>query len=238
MKLRLIYYKDIVDMTLKVFISDNEGLFARSGDNYVLGKSNAQSKLKAELENGIAAAISNLFGNGSEFSNDKLIIIGSCFPLENMVMQFKDELYFPKKLDDAICEKPYVRWILRERDIIVDAAAINWQLTKTFNEMLAGHGKVLSLLKKHGNTVKDNVICVAHRKLDSYTVFKVIKWIYGSSNCINVHAEKLNDYWPCLIDVNELVSKYIHRKNEMNRSQEFKKCALEVKEYLAKKIGI
>lgn len=238
MKLRLIYYKDIIDVALKAFISDNEGLFAKSGNNYVLRKSSAQSRLKAELENHIAAVIGNLFGNGLEFSNDKLIIIGSCFPLENMIMQFKDESYFPKKLDDAMREKPYVKWILRERDIIIDAAAINWQLTKTFNEMLAERGKVLSLLKKCSDVVDGNVICVTHRKLDSYAMFKIIKWIYGNSNCINVHAEKLNDYKPCLIDVNELVSRYIHRKNEMNRSQEFKKCAHEVKEYLAKKIGV
>lgn len=224
-------------MALKAFISGNEGLFTRSDGKYVFGKSGTQSKLKSELEDSIAGAMRYLIGNHIKSDNDKLVVIGSCFPLENMILKFKDESYFPKKLDDAICEKPYVRWALKEQDIAVDMNAMNWQLSKIFNEMFAGGSKVYKLLKEHGMS-ESNIICVAHKSLDSYAVFKVVKWIYGNSNCVNVHAEKLFDYAPCLVDVNELVSKYVHRKNEMNKSQAFKKCALEVKEYLAKKIGV
>lgn len=237
MKLRLIYYKDIVDMALKAFISQNKDFFTKSDGKYVFGKSGAQSKLKAEFEDGIVAAIRYLIESRIKSDNDKLVVIGSCFPPENMIMQFKDESYFPKKLNDVMREKPYVKWTLKEYDIAVDMNAVNWQLSEIFNEMFAGDSRVYKSLKKYG-VVKNDIICVAHKSLDSYAIFKVIKWIYGGSNCMNVHAEKLGDYTPCLIDMNELASKYVHRKNEMNKSHFFKKCALEIKEYLAKKLEI
>ena len=67
-------------------------------------------------------------------------------------------------------------------------------------------------------------------------MFKTIKWAFGNSNCVNVWKTSMQNVKPCLVAVNDLVSKYIANKTAMNKSKDFKAIALEVKSYLDEKI--
>ena len=92
-------------------------------------------------------------------------------------------------------------------------------------------------IKKILKTSRKDIIFMSHSKIDCYAMFKTIKWAYGNSNCVNVWKASMQDVKPCLVAVNDMVSKYIANKTAMNRSPDFKKIALEVKSYLDEKIN-
>lgn len=163
---------------------------------------------------------------------DKYIIIGSCWPIDNLLLVWKDRSYFPKKLEALVMEKPTVKYLLREKDICVDIEALNDIFNGTFSKMFK-EGYATKLLGKSFS----NVICVSHSFLDCYALFKIIKWTYGNSSCINVWKEKMHSQMQHLVAVNELIAKYVQKKTSMNNSFELKKYAKEVKDYLRDKIG-
>jgi len=41
-----------------------------------------------------------------------------------------------------------------------------------------------------------------------------------------------------IVAINDLISKYVNNKSRMNKSASFKRCALEVKDYLDAALGI
>ena len=83
-----------------------------------------------------------------------------------------------------------------------------------------------------------NVIFLSHSHLDCYALFKIVKHLYGNSNCINVWKEKMSRQKQHLVAVNELIAKYVQKKNEMNKSIELKEYAREIRDYLREKIGV
>lgn len=63
-------------------------------------------------------------------------------------------------------------------------------------------------------------------------MYKVLKHIYGKSNCVNMHkALRLCDKKQPLVAVNDLVGKCIS-KTEVNKSAELAKIEAEVKQYI------
>lgn len=233
MKLNLIYYKNILDLAFEDFIHLNEDCFVKCNDKYVLSKNFTRQALKKMLEECVSCRLKSLVVPSSK-TNDKYILIGSCYPRDNMILKFKTKAYFPKKLDDILSKMPTLKWVMKEHDIEVDISLVNDILVETFNEMFTNDKKTLKML---GDSYS-NVIAVSHKNLDCYAMFKTIKWAYGSSNCTNIYKDKLIGHKPCLVALNDLVSKYIPNKVAMNRSYEFKKCAHEVKDYLDRKLGV
>lgn len=67
-------------------------------------------------------------------------------------------------------------------------------------------------------------------------MFKLIKFIYGKSNCWNIHKEKFYNIKSPIIAINELIDKYIHNKNKITKSNEFKYIIEEVKQFIDEKI--
>ena len=211
----------------------NENCFVKQNDSYILSKSFTKSTLKKNLEICISQNIKDIIMSSSK-TYDKYILIGSCYPKDNLILSFKTNSYFPKKLEELLEKKPTLKWILKEHDIKIDIDAMNSILVEIFNEMFTKEKKIKIMLGED----YDNLIMVSHRRLDCYALFKTIKWAYGSSNCVNIYKEKLSNKKQCLIALNELISKYIPNKIAMNHSYEFKTYAIEVKNYLDKKIGM
>lgn len=164
--------------------------------------------------------------------DDILLVIGACYPKDNLLLKFKDDCYFPSKLARVIKQKPAVKWLLAEPDIEVDIDLLNEVFNSIFNK------RFRSCSAKRSDASSQKAIYVSHSSLDCYMVFKTVKWAYGSSNCKNLWKEVLEGHRQNIVAINDLVSKYIHNKSRMNKSQEFKKCALEVKDYLDGKLGL
>ena len=164
--------------------------------------------------------------------NGIFLVIGSCYPKDNLLLEFKDDNYFPRKLSNLIDSKPSLKWLLKEKDIEIDIDLFNEAFISIFNKYFNRQES------KKSSALAPKIVFVSHMYLDCYMLFKIIKWAYGSSNCCNVWKEKLTERRQNLVALNELMSKYIHNKSRMNKSVKFKKYAHEVKDYLDKKIGI
>ena len=229
MKLKLIYYKNVLDLAIEEFVSCYESFFVKSDGKYVLGlsvsKDALQKALNACIDKCISSLSSSLCGK-----DDVLLVIGSCYPKDNMLLSFKDDGYFPKKLSSLIESQPDLKWILAEKDIEIGTSLFNELFVRIFNAYFC------KPVPKKSSMKRQNVVFVSHSKLDCYMVFKTIKWAYGSSNCCNVWKEHFQGRRQNFIALNDLVSKYIHNKSRMNKSIEFKKCALEMKDFLDKKL--
>lgn len=230
MKLNLIYYKCILDLAIEEFASQYGDFFKKDCEKYVLGLNASKSKLYQIVCMCIDKSINALTVDSSR--DDVYLVIGSCYPKDNLLLDFKDESYFPKKLSALIVDKPALKWLLVENDIEIDIDLFNEMFVNAFND------KFSKREPKRSRATCPRIIYVTHMRLDCYMLFKTIKWAYGSSNCCNVWKERLDSKKPNLIALNDLLSKYIHNKSRMNKSKEFKRCALEVKDYLDEKLGL
>ena len=71
-----------------------------------------------------------------------------------------------------------------------------------------------------------------HKNLDCYSMFKIVKSIFGKQNCVNLQKEMFVGQKKPLIAVNDLIDKYIHNKTALSNIQEFRIAYEEVKQYL------
>lgn len=230
MKLNLIYYKCLLDLAIEEFVKCYEDFFTKDQDRYVFGLNVSKKKLYGALEECIEECLSRVMACSGK--NGIFLVIGSCYPKDNLLLEFKDDNYFPRKLSNLIDSKPSLKWLLKEKDIEIDIDLFNEAFISIFNK----HFNRQEL--KRSSALAPKTVFVSHTHLDCYMLFKTIKWAYGSSNCCNVWKEKLAERRQNLVALNELVSKYIHNKSRMNKSVKFKKYAHEVKDYLDEKIGI
>lgn len=232
MKLQLIYYKNLLDSAVEKMFASIGSMFSKSSDGrYVFSAGWSALKLAKAFEQCLRDTMLE-FIKPSTVSYDKFIVIGSCWPKDNLLLKLRDSSYFPVKLDKMIKDKPGIKYLLKEKDICIDTELINSIFIDTFNKMF-NSDYALKLLGEDFS----NVIAVSHSYLDCYAVFKVIKWAYGHSNCINVWKEHMQEQTQHLVAINELISKYVPKKTCMNKSKELKAYAKEVKDYLREKIG-
>ena len=84
--------------------------------------------------------------------------------------------------------------------------------------------------------LKRNLIFLTHRKLDCYSMFKVLKCIFGRANCVNLKEVLFNDMNSPIVAVNELIDKSIHNKLLANKDPEFKNIFEEVKQFVELKM--
>lgn len=222
MKLHLIYYKCLLDVAFEKFVCLHEDMFKRDNGKYVFGFNSSNKKLQSEIEKCLDTCIDEIMSSSCG-KNDIFLIIGSCYPKDNLLLSFKDDKYFPVKLAKTIEERPALKWILSENDIEIDIDMFNAIFMDIFNRRF---------IRKTDNKHICKTIYVSHSRLDCYMMFKTIKWAYGNSNCINVWKSKLEARRQNIVAINDLIAKYIHNKNRMNKSNEFKKYAHEIKDFL------
>lgn len=234
MKLNLIYYKNLLDAAVEKMFASIGRMFSRADDGtYVFSGGWSEMKLARLFEQSLKEVMLEVIAPAAE-TNDKYIVISSCWPKDNLLLKLKNGSYFPKKLAALVDERPCIKYLLREKDICIDIESLNRIFIDCFSRMFNDSQHVSKLLDGDFS----NVIFISHSHLDCYALFKIIKHIYGRSNCVNVWKEKMLEQKQHLVAVNELVSKYISKKTCMNRSRELKEYAREVRDYLKEKIGV
>lgn len=227
-KLRLLYYKNVLDLAVARFFGEFNNDFSKtSASRYVFSSDASRESLKKTFKRIIIEVIEELDEPWSIESPSWLVLLGGCYPKNNIILKHRDSKdYFPAKLEKTLEMKPAVKWILAEKDIDIDLELFNEIFNEVFSELATKKIQLKPALK--------NVVCISHKSLDCYMLFKILKWIYGRSACSNVYeASGISKSNLPLIAINDLLSKYIHNKQAMNKSREFKKCALEVKQQLA-----
>ena len=226
-KLRLLYYKNVLDLAIARFFDEFNDSFSKFGSSrYVFSSDASREKLKKIFSKIIFEVIDELDEPWKIENPSWLILLGGCYPKNNIILKYRNSKeYFPTKLDKILENEPSIKWILSEKDIDIDIGLFN----ELFNEIFLELATKKSLVK----TNLKNVICISHKNLDCYMMFKIMKWIYGRSACINVYESSgISKSKLPLVAINDLLAKYIHNKQEVNKSKEFKKYALEIKQQL------
>ncbi len=232
-KLRLLYFKNVLDLAVARFFGEFNDSFSKThSSRYVFSSDASRESLKKTFKRIITEVIEELVVPWSIEAPTWLVLIGGCYPKSNILLKHRDPSdYFPAKLDKLIKTRPTVKWILAEQDIDVDLELFNEIFSEIFAELAS---KKISLKLNLGN-----VVCISHKSLDCYMLFKIIKWIYGKSSCCNVYETSgLSGASLPVVAVNDLLSRYIHNKQTVNKSSEFRKCALEVKQQLAEILDV
>lgn len=231
MKIRLIYYKNLVDAAFEKMFASIGCMFTKTDDGeYVFAGGWSQAKTTQLFVRCLQDVVHSIVVPCTK-TYDKYIIIGSCWPKDNLLLKFKDNAYFPKKLEQLVVSQPEIKYLMREKDIHVDLHTLNTVFISTFNKMFKyGACSVL------GNEFK-HVMMLSHSHLDCYALFKISKWTFGNSNCVNVWKEQMQGQMQHLVAVNELIAKYVQKKTQMNKSDELKQYAKEVKGFLREKLG-
>jgi hypothetical protein len=158
-------------------------------------------------------------------------IIGGCNPKDNILLYHKSKT-FPEKLKRLVDSDKNLKYILRESDVSIDIEAFNAVFDSIFNELFVSKTKFTKLVGKY-----DNIFMIRHSRLDCYSMFKVLKYVLGASNCINVYAETFKDKRQYLLSVNDLITGHSN-KTEMNKSPTFKKIVTEIRKYVNECIGL
>ena len=223
-RLRLLYYKNVLDLALISFFGVfNHDFTKTSSSRYVFSSDASRESLKKTLKQIICNNLKDLVEPWTIEAPNWLVLLGGCYPKNNIILKYKGiKDYFPAKLDRVLELKPSIKWILSEKDIDLDIELFNELFNEIFQEISSK--KII---------LGQNVVCISHKNLDCYMLFKIIKWIYGKSACINVYEDNnISKRKLPLVAINDLLSKYIHNRQAMNKSREFKQYALEVKQQL------
>ena len=230
-KFNLLYYKALLDRCFIRFFEEGSGWFKKDEDgNYQLSKGLSKSQIMKIFSEYLKDELLKLIKPYSLLEPNFYLIIGACMPKDNLLLQYKDER-FPKKLEAVIEKNAQLKYILKEHDIKIDIGKFNHAAICLFEKLFKSRREVEWLFGKQYK----NIIFVCHSQLDCYSMFKVIKHIYGRSNCWNIHREKLYDMKSPLVAINDLIDRSIHSKLELNKSQEFKLIVKEVQQFLSEK---
>ena len=119
----MIYYKSIVDTAIEQFVSHFENAFEKTGGKYVLGLNMTKHRLYTVLCQCVDTAIESILAQYGR--KDICIVIGSCYPKDNLLLEYKDIDYFPKKLEVLLHNRPALKWLMRETDIDIDIDLFN-----------------------------------------------------------------------------------------------------------------
>ena len=156
-------------------------------------------------------------------------IIGSCYPIDNILYKTRDlSQYFPIKLSKYIEQNQTTKYLLKEHDIVFDNSMFNSTAINIFNMMFK---------KKNVRKIADldfsNVHFISHNQLDCYAMFKIIKQLYGKTNCVNICKQlSLQDKMQPYVAINELVDRYINNKLAIIKSDRLQTIKQEVKQYI------
>ena len=227
----LLYFKNLLDLAfLRFFEEYNDSFLKNEKEEYVLVKNLSIQELEKFFEKEILKTLSRILKPYDLLSSpDFYFIIGACQPKNNFLINFK-EGYFPSKLQKVLEDKYSLKYLLKEKDIKIDNLKFNEACQNIFNKFFSDE----SFQKR--NPILKNAIFIQHKNLDCYSMFKILKCIFGKANCKNLKEEFFKDMNPPIIAINDLIDKYINNKIAANKDRRFKKMYEEIKQYLGLKI--
>lgn len=226
-KLNLLYYKNIVDCAIKGFVSANNDMFVKDGDNYVFAKSITRQMLMKRMKVFVLNELGKYIEPYSILNPNHYFIIGSCFPKDNILLSRASESkYFPEKLKKLIQRPDNLKYILKEKDIKIDIEMFNCVLEDIFNNLFRNSKKL------------DNIHFIRHNRLDCYAMYRIIKDGYGASNVVNLHKKHMSNIKSAIYSVNEMIDLYVHGKKEVIRSSELEFIRAEIIQFVNKSMGL
>lgn len=212
------------------FFNDYNDCFSKNENGqYVFIGNMSFFKFKKTLHQLVLQSLAKYAQSVKSIKNDVYFIIGSCFPIDNVLYKTRDlSQYFPAKLAKYINQNPTVKYLLKEHDILFDNNMLNSTAVDIFNMMFKKRqvGNI-------GESDFSNVYFISHNQLDCYAMFKIIKQLYGKTNCVNICKQlSLHDKMQPYVAINELIDKYINNKLAVVKSDRLQSIKQEIKQYI------
>ena len=229
-KICLLYYKNILDLAFKRFFEEHNEYFTKVETKYVLGNEFNFFHIKKLFIKYISDEIKELVIPYSNENPNYYFIIGSCSPKNNLLMKYRDKGYFPLKLYNLIKMKYDIKYFISEKDISINLVKFNEVLIEIFNDLFKSRKNIDKYIGKKYR----NLFFIQHRNLDCYCMYRIVKYLYGKTNCVNLHKEKLADIGQIIVSLNDLICKYVHSKRELIKSDDFKSIRDEISGYMKK----
>lgn len=226
-KLKLLYYKNILDVCFQRFFSDFNDDFKNVDGIYVYKNNLSQTKLKSIFKTYIVEELKKYVTPNSITSGDYYFIIGSCLPKNNILLSYKDG-YFPAKLDKLINCNYNIKYFLKEKGIKIDLVAFNTLVDEIFIEFF----KTPQKIQKYFGQDYTNIFFIQHSRFDCITLYRAVKYIYGKPNTVNLYKEFLVGAKIVIYSINEYIDKYVHNLKVMTNSPEYKLIVKEVEQYI------
>ena len=229
-KFHLLYFKHLLDIAIINFFDTYNDCFKNIDGKYVLSKNISKTKLLSIFRKLIITELSKFIVPYNRLQPNYFFILGSCLPNDNILLNFKNEKYFPEKLNKLLNNEHTLKYVLKEKDIDINILQFNDMCIELFNTFFNSN----ILIKYLGKEYK-NIFFIQHKNIDSYILFKIIKHIYGKNNCINIYKEKMNNIKTPLTEINDIIEKYIN-KTDVNKSQQLKIISEEIEQYIQERL--
>lgn len=227
-KINLLYFKNLLDIAMTRFVTEHNNMFVREGDKYIFAVDYDQAKLKKIFRFYITDELKKYITPFDLIDPNYYFIIGACFPQNNLLLKFKGDCYVPAKVLDTIRMNYPIKYYMKEKDIIMDMIRMNQVFVELFDEFFSNTKTVRKMFGKDYT----NVFFIQNSVLDCYSLFKIIKGMYGNSSCVNIHKEMMTDIKHPIGSINETLCNYINNKREFLDSEEFKRTKASVMEYI------
>ena len=211
-RLNVLYYKHILDKSFKRFFHEYNDKFVKSGEEYILTKQFVKSKIKKLFKSYIVEELKNHITKYSISSPDYYIIIGSCFPKDNILLKYKQDNYIPEKIFKIIDKEPLLKYYLKEHDIRVDIMMFN----DVFEELFVYFSNQKNIKKEFGNDVR-NLFMIDNDRLDCKMMYETIRHVFGKANVVNLQKKNgIEDF--VINSLNEKIDNYVHGKHSLIES--------------------
>lgn len=221
-KFHLLYFKDLLNVAFIKFFEEFNSQFVKIGNEYHLGQSVSMSSIEKFFKTAIDSMLNEITASYDVLkSPNYYFIIGACQPKDNYLLAFKTKS-FPKKLNSLLNCKTQLKYILKEKDIKIDIVKFNEACCNVFNDYFFDRAKAN----------KPNVVFLTHKNLDCYSLFKMLKCIFGNTNCINMQKVYFDKFNSSIVAINDLIDMNIHCKYKANKDPKFKKMFREIQQYL------
>lgn len=208
-KINVLYYKHILDKSFQRFFNDYNDSFTRSNGEYVFSKLIVKNKLIKIFKNYIIEEIKKHITEYSLSNPNYYIIIGSCFPKDNILLKYRQDNYIPEKIFKLIEKEPNIRYFLKETDIHVDLHLFNDVFENIFEYLLSKK----NILKEFGKNTT-NLYMIRNDRLDCKMMYETIRHIFGKVNVVNLQKKgNISDF--VINSLNENIDKYVHGKHTL-----------------------
>ena len=226
-KIKLLYYKHILDLAFRDFFEDYGGSFVKDDSRagcWVLAKPIAKSVLVKYFTDAVRRHILEHTEDWSPASPAYYFIIGSCVPKDNILLSL-----YSRDFERRMQEFAYggCRYYLSENDIYVDLDRLNDVAMKVFD-------KAFSSRKPFS---RSNVFFIKHDRLDCRLMYKTIRSLYGKVNCVNLFKTLNADIKPVVHSLNERIDNRLSRAfDDIFKTDEYLAAKDEIAFYVDGKI--
>ena len=152
-RVNLLYYKALLDVCFDKFISLFEKDFIKQGDDFVLSSSLSRSRLKKIFVELLTEELKKNVKAWNVSEPHYFLIIGACYPKQNLLLKYSNGSYFPEKLKKLLSSELSLKYLVREKDVKIDLLKFNEIFVEIFVDFFKDQQKLIRHLggKKFSN---------------------------------------------------------------------------------------